>query len=325
MVAVVAFLETVKAVFGTVVFQEILIRDIPMSSILKALKKLENERQQPPVGQTPLSREVFEGISRAEVTSRAHSPLPLIVLALLLAGAGLGVWLMRQPPPAEQHLAETRPPSVISADSKAPLPSFLAPIAVVKAVEAPVVPLSASVAASQSVAPPEEASVPIAEAPTPAVVEPPAQNRFKESVAKSVATTKAPAVVPPKETVSPVIISPVKSVAASVPVVEVNPTNPVITQVPPKSPGRALSTPVTIASRTPGWALPGAEKAVAPELRVSEIHYKPVAQERLAVVNDLPVLEGVDIDGARVDRIFKDRIRFVFNGRYLEVKLTAEP
>ena len=325
MVAVVAFLETVNAVFAAVVFQEILIRDIPMSSILKALKKLENERQQTPVGQTPLSREVFEGISRAEVTSRAHSPLPLIVLALLLAGAGLGVWLMRQPPPAERHIAETRPPSVASADSKAPLPRFLAPIASVRAVEAPVVPLSASGAASQSVVHPEEASVLIAEASTPAVVEPPAQNRFKESVAKSVATTKAPAVVPPKETVSSIIINPPVSTLAPAPVSEVKSANPVIAQVPPKNPGRALSTPVTIATRTPGWALPGAEKAVAPELRVSEIHYKPVAQERLAVVNDLPVLEGVDIDGARVDRIFKDRIRFLFNGRYLEVKLTPEP
>lgn len=297
-----------------------------MSSILKALKKLENERQQPPVGQTPLSREVFEGISRAEVTSRARLPLPLIVLALLLAGAGLGVWLMRQPPPAERHLAETRPPSVAStAVSKAPLPSFLSPIAAVKAVEAPVIPLYASVAASQSVAQPEDAFVPIADALTPTLLEPPVQNSFKEPVAKAVTTTKAPAVVPPKETVSSVIINPPTGTLAAAPVAEVKPANPVITQVPPKSPVRALSTPVTIASRTPGWALPGAEKAVAPELRVSEIHYKPVAQERLAVVNDLPVLEGVDIDGARVDRIFKDRIRFVFNGRYLEVKLTAEP
>jgi hypothetical protein len=295
-----------------------------MSSILKALKKLENERQQPPVGQTPLSREVFEGISRAEVTGRSRSPLPLILLALLLAGAGLGVWLMRQPPPAERRIAENKPMSVASpADSKAPLPSFLTPIAPVRAVEGPIIPLAANVAGAQSVAHPEAPSVPIVEASIPAVVEPPAQSRFREPVTKAVATTRVPAVALPKEPVSSVKISP--SVAASAPAAEVKPASPVITQVPPKSPVRATSTPLTVASRTPGWALPGAGKAVAPELRVSEIHYKPVAQERLAVVNDLPVLEGVDIDGARVDRIFKDRIRFVFNGRFLEVKLTAEP
>ncbi len=296
-----------------------------MSSILKALKKLENERRQPPVGQSPLSREVFEGISRAEVTSRSRSPLPLIVLALVIAGGGLGVWLLRQSPPAERRVAETRQPSVaLPADSTVTLPSFWVPIAPDRAVEAPVVPLSANIAAPQSVSPPEETSVPIAEASPPAVVEPPAETRSKEPVAKVVATTKAPAVVPPKETVSSVEDSPAK-IPVSAPVAVVKPARPVITQVRPKSPVRATSTPVAIASRTPGWALPGAEKAVPPELRVSEIHYKPVAQERLAVVNDLPVLEGVDIDGARVDRIFKDRIRFVFNGRYLEVKLTAEP
>jgi len=71
----------------------------------------------------------------------------------------------------------------------------------------------------------------------------------------------------------------------------------------------------------PGWAVDAPSGAPAPVLKVSEIHYRPSAQERLAVVNDLPVLEGVDIEGARVDRIFKDRIRFVVNGRYLEVKL----
>ena len=297
-----------------------------MSSILKALKKLENERQQPPVGQTPLSREVFEGISRAEVTNRSRSPLPLIVLALLLAGAGLGVWLMRQSPPAERPLAETRPPSMASsADPKTPLPSFFAPIAPDRAVDAPILPLSAKVTETQSVAHPEEISVPIVEASTPAVVAPPVQIRSQEPVAKTVLTTRTPAVVVPKESAPVVEITPSRSVVGSAPAAVVKPANPVITQVPAKSPVRAVSTPVAVASRTPGWALPGAEKAVPPELRVSEIHYKPVAQERLAVVNDLPVLEGVDIDGARVDRIFKDRIRFVFNGRYLEVKLIPEP
>ena len=191
--------------------------------------------------------------------------------------------------------------------------------------DAPIVPLSAKVTGAQSVAHPEETSLPIVEASTPAVVEPPVQIRAQEPVAKTVLTTRTPAVVVPKESAPVVKITPSKSVAVSVPAAVVKPDHPVITQVPAKSSVRAVSTPVAVASRTPGWALPGAEKAVPPELRVSEIHYKPVAKERLAVVNDLPVLEGVDIDGARVDRIFKDRIRFVFNGRYLEVKLIPEP
>ena len=294
-----------------------------MSSILKALKKLENERQQPPIGQTPLSREVFEGISRADVTNRSRAPLLLTLIALLLVGGGLGAWLLRQPPSTEQRIVAQGQKSLsASPGSEVPLPSFFTPIVAVKTVEGPVVPLSANVAVSEPVTLPEEVSVPVAEASKPAVVEPAAPSRPKKLVAKVVTTTKVPAVASPKETVSSAEISPSKIPAAAA-VPRTKPARPAVASVSSKSPVRATSIPVAVASRTPGWAMPGAEKAVPPELRVSEIHYKPVAQERLAVVNDLPVLEGVDIDGARVDRIFKDRIRFVFNGRYLEVKVAA--
>ncbi|MDX9708898.1 MAG: hypothetical protein RBT64_05000 [Trichloromonas sp.] len=294
-----------------------------MSSILKALKKLENERRQPPVGQTPLSREVFEGISRAEVTDRSRSPLLLILIALLLVGGGLGGWLLRQSPPAEQRIvAPGQKPFLSISGSKDPLPSFFAPIAAVATVQAPVVPLSANITSPPSVSLHEEVAAPVAETSTATGVESSAQSRPKEPVAKVAATTKVPAVAPPKEAVSSVKTFPSKNPAAAA-VPKAKSARSAVAQVPPPSPIRATSTPVAVASRTPGWALPGAEKAVPPELRVSEIHYKPVAQERLAVVNDLPVLEGVDIDGARVDRIFKDRIRFVFNGRYLEVKAAA--
>ncbi len=58
-----------------------------------------------------------------------------------------------------------------------------------------------------------------------------------------------------------------------------------------------------------------------PDLNVSEIHYQYSVKDRLAIVNDLPVMEGTLIEGARVDRILKDRVRFVYNGRYYEVRL----
>jgi general secretion pathway protein B len=59
-----------------------------------------------------------------------------------------------------------------------------------------------------------------------------------------------------------------------------------------------------------------------PELKVSEIHYQYEVENRLAVVNDLPVMEGTVIDGARVDRILKDRVRFIFNGQYKEIRVS---
>jgi hypothetical protein len=59
-----------------------------------------------------------------------------------------------------------------------------------------------------------------------------------------------------------------------------------------------------------------------PELKVSEIHYQYEVENRLAVVNDLPVMEGTVIDGARVDRILRDRVRFIFNGQYKEIRVS---
>jgi len=59
-----------------------------------------------------------------------------------------------------------------------------------------------------------------------------------------------------------------------------------------------------------------------PELKVSEIHYQYEVENRLAVVNDLPVMEGTVIDGARVDRILKDRVRFIYNGQYKEIRVS---
>ncbi len=59
-----------------------------------------------------------------------------------------------------------------------------------------------------------------------------------------------------------------------------------------------------------------------PDLKVSEIHYQYEVENRLAVVNDLPVMEGTVIDGARVDRILKDRVRFIYNGKYKEIRVS---
>ncbi len=296
-----------------------------MSSILKALKKLENERHKPPVGQSPLSREIFEGMSRAEVSSRSRSPLLLVLIALLLAGSGLAVWLVRQNLPAEQRIVEhVQTPVPMPSGSKRSLPRFFSPLEPIKAPKPPVVPLSHELAESFPSVPPKESSAPVPEALPPAVVKSSVpQLRTKEPVAKAVTTAKAPVVEPPQEAVSSVGKSSVRNAPLATPVVKAKPARPVVRQLPFPTPVRTTSAPVAIASRTPGWILPGAEKALPPELRVSEIHYKPAAQDRLAVVNDLPVLEGVDIDGARVDRIFKDRIRFVCNGRYLEVKVAA--
>lgn len=51
-----------------------------------------------------------------------------------------------------------------------------------------------------------------------------------------------------------------------------------------------------------------------PLLRVDEIVFQQQPSARLAVINDLPVMEGTDIDGARVVEIMPGSVRFSIRG-----------
>ena len=51
-----------------------------------------------------------------------------------------------------------------------------------------------------------------------------------------------------------------------------------------------------------------------PALQIEEIVFHQQASLRLAVVNGLPVMEGTDIEGARIEKIFPDRVQFYFQG-----------
>lgn len=66
-----------------------------------------------------------------------------------------------------------------------------------------------------------------------------------------------------------------------------------------------------------------AEEAVAEEatLFVSGIAYQDDSEARLAVVNDLPVMEGTAVDGATVMEIRPDRVLFSRNGETFEVPI----
>jgi len=58
-----------------------------------------------------------------------------------------------------------------------------------------------------------------------------------------------------------------------------------------------------------------------PALIVTGIAYQQDREGRLAVVNELPVMEGTLIEGARIEEILEDRVRFVRDGRTFEVGL----
>lgn len=61
-----------------------------------------------------------------------------------------------------------------------------------------------------------------------------------------------------------------------------------------------------------------------PALRVTGIAWNRDSSERLAVVNGMPVNEGTTIEGARVEEIMKDKVRFSFENKTFDVAVGSE-
>ncbi|HET6418771.1 MAG TPA: general secretion pathway protein GspB [Geobacteraceae bacterium] len=61
-----------------------------------------------------------------------------------------------------------------------------------------------------------------------------------------------------------------------------------------------------------------------PALRVTGIAWNRDSSERLAVVNGMPVNEGTTIEGARVEQIMKDKVRFSFENKTFDVAVGSE-
>ncbi|SHI45085.1 general secretion pathway protein B [Malonomonas rubra DSM 5091] len=53
---------------------------------------------------------------------------------------------------------------------------------------------------------------------------------------------------------------------------------------------------------------------IIPELLVEEIVYHTDSSSRLAVISQLPVMEGTSIEGALVEKIYPDRVQFSYQG-----------
>lgn len=61
-------------------------------------------------------------------------------------------------------------------------------------------------------------------------------------------------------------------------------------------------------------------------LVVSEIYFQEAAGGSMAIINDLPVMEGTTIENALAERIFPDRVLFLVNGQRYEARpVTARP
>lgn len=69
----------------------------------------------------------------------------------------------------------------------------------------------------------------------------------------------------------------------------------------------------------------GSPQAAKPPLaKVTEIYFQPGGGS-MAVVDDLPVMEGTTVNGALVDKILTDRVRFLVDGRPVEILLERTP
>jgi general secretion pathway protein B len=58
-----------------------------------------------------------------------------------------------------------------------------------------------------------------------------------------------------------------------------------------------------------------------PALVVTGIAWQKGGADKVAVVNNMSVTEGVTVEGARVEEIFQDRVRFSFGGQRFDVAL----
>lgn len=219
-----------------------------MSSVLKALKRLENERTSRQPDAYRVNQELLNGAAKGR-----RWPVTLLVLAAVF-GCGAGAsWLLTGHFPAAtpQKTSAPQPPAVrnTSAETAPPPAAPRPPVPVV--IEAPPVPPS-------SPAPSE--TVPVT--PRPAA-------RRADSGAPRPAAKPERQLQPPTAAVPP--------------------------QFPPAEPH--------------------------PLLRVNGIAYQEGATENVAVVNGQTVSAGSVVDGARVEEIRRDRVRFSRNGEKIEVLL----
>jgi hypothetical protein len=265
-----------------------------MSSILKALKKLEEQkRSAAPDADRP--RIVLDG---GPPSRRKYGPFKsLLVIALLSAGAASGwfVWHMGSitdvaAPETVVETTEAAPSSVESQEDE--------------------------IDAKQAVARAEETADQTAQQ---VVVE----NEKKSSTTKKRAVEPVNKPVPvaqPRKTAEPVTV-------AQKPLADKLETSLQLTDLESERVIEEVSfreEPMVVVDRRPA-ATTQPVAVTMPLMTVSEIYYHAEGGGSMAVINDLPVMEGTQLDGAMVERILPDRVRLTFQGKPLEVLLKSNP
>lgn len=284
-----------------------------MSSILKSLKKLEEEKSGQKQGSNNVSRDILKGDVPKRKSKSGPSWVVMVLLVAFVAGA---VMFLRSQGPTP--VAETALPVESAPGQVATLPGGEQASQAQSATSGDP---SSTVATTQDVVTASKETAEALKTTAAALQDTAAVLKDKVIVPKE-AVVAAPVASKPKKVSKPApkpVADPVKEVVGSQPEKKID-----LAGAFPAPPPKIKPVPMPADSRTAVWSLSNQKGATKPVLKVSEIHWRKDVRERLAVVNDLPVMEGVVIDGAKVDRIFKDRIRFVVNGQYQEVLVSAQ-
>ncbi len=228
-----------------------------MSSILKALQKLEQERAARRGGPPDISGEILKRGKTGKSTPRWLLPATMAIVAaaaVLATYTFMGGFSTRKDHVSSTTTSSAPPP----ATAPAPFPADPAQAAAIRGTATP------------SVLPPTAVvrDVPVA----------------RRTVTQETSLVPKPA---PRPT-TPVTVSTQQISAA-----------PTKTDTPPPAPAEP--------SR--------------PSLNVGGIAWQQSSSLRLAVVNGMSVSEGSVVEGARVEEIFPDRIRFSFRSQHFELPL----
>lgn len=240
-----------------------------MSSILKALRKLEEEKADRREGAPDIARDILRP-SRRRRTVSWRGPAAVAGVVLLVAFAGFALL-------------------PLTGSSSAP--------------ELPSPPVDSVAVPADSVANPR----PLAREPEPIILvqampaEPPGIPSVPPQIVPAAVMPTAPE--PPVATGPPAVSSTDPETMPTIPA-----AIPAMAAPPP---------PVSAPEQLPEESEPAVEEP-DPALAVERIIFHPEADARMAVVNGLPVMQGTDIEGATVEEILPDRVRFSRDGRMFE-------
>jgi len=299
-----------------------------MSSILKALKKVEEQKGTQKRNLARLESQLLSGPEEKSRRKRGRKTRPL-VLGLALLGVGAGVWYFTgassDAPIASPGVVQETAPSVvpdspplveereIQANVQA-MPKVAEPAEETSAIttspqviDAPSVELAGEDGPAVGQPEPAPASdidggapAPIAVVPQTNISAPPAkvmvQPKQSQPVAKK--TTVVRSVQPQRQESPQPVASPAKPVAPAIPIQTV---------------------PRPQVQETAATAAPEIRQVTPPPLMVSGIVYQDDPTRRFALVNDRMVREGETVSGAILETIYKDRLKFKYQGQTVEI------